>query len=816
MSGDVHGDTFTSLGEVPRGEKQSDGSSGVVMGQYVYSDDGTWRESGSHGEGGGPRLDRNEVLIHFGRFSENTSKGRAMAGVMSAVGHAPGAGTASTGESEKEGTKMGMKLFNSMLNSLFKSSMETGAGKLAAPRPDDLPSDWYMIHPYSAFRQFWDLLQILLLMYAAVLIPFRTGFLLPAMGGWFVFEGLMDIAFMMDLALNFVTGYEDPMKNLVMHPGMVRDNYLHSRYFWVDLVSCIPVDTILRAAAGHFGCSVYDTCPQSVWDENSGNSGAQITKMFRVIKVFRLAKLLKLPQAQRAMDKYMDDFIMFLPFFSVIKLTLATLYVAHIVACGFFFFSLNMFRSDFELDEIDSGFTYTWFMQEFGTTTPERRYQYKVDGTLAYATTRQYIASMHWAFQTMTTVGYGDIPVTSNSERIWAMFGMVVGCIVFSIFMSYVASAIERIKRADKVMNDRLDAVVDFIRANPLPLEHRRMLLRHSRLQSMAPANEAEFLMQLPFSLRSSIVQHLYSGRLEKVLLFDSCSKVLLTELATCIQPAYCVRGDNVYTRDEFANHIYIITEGCVALTAPNHLLRPSFLRTRGLADIQEGDVSLVPQEADASGGEEDAHDVTFMLVGENSYFGEGATLLLGQRAENALARLNTSLSMIPVGRFREVVDHAEEVYAKIRRDHLKNYDWVFRDMFTDSSGGRYTWSEKHHGYMRSGEASVASIPPSRAPGRVISLTNMLDAQVRSYADLRVPPEQNSGGHVIHSHVRLLKERIDALELDNAALREAVDRVDRGNKEVLDEVRQGFALMGEGFAMALAGRPLSEIGRAPS
>ena len=39
---------------------------------------------------------------------------------------------------------------------------------------------------------------------------------------------------------------------------------------------------------------------------------------------------------------------------------------------------------------------------------------------------------------------------------------------------------------------------------------------------------------------------------------------------------------------------------------------------------------------------------------------------------------------------------------------------------------------------------------------------------------------------------------------------------DRGNKEVLDEVRQGFALMGEGFAMALAGRPLSEIGRAPS
>lgn len=39
----------------------------------------------------------------------------------------------------------------------------------------------------------------------------------------------------------------------------------------------------------------------------------------------------------------------------------------------------------------------------------------------------QYVASVYWATETITTVGYGDITPISTAERIVAMFVMLLG-----------------------------------------------------------------------------------------------------------------------------------------------------------------------------------------------------------------------------------------------------------------------------------------------------------------------------------------------------------------------------------------------------
>lgn len=64
----------------------------------------------------------------------------------------------------------------------------------------------------------------------------------------------------------------------------------------------------------------------------------------------------------------------------------------------------------------------------------------------------QYIASYYWAFQTLTTVGYGDIHPVTSTERIIGITWMITGVGFYSFTIGNLSNILANIdKRALKL-----------------------------------------------------------------------------------------------------------------------------------------------------------------------------------------------------------------------------------------------------------------------------------------------------------------------------------------------------------------------------
>lgn len=44
----------------------------------------------------------------------------------------------------------------------------------------------------------------------------------------------------------------------------------------------------------------------------------------------------------------------------------------------------------------------------------------------------QYLVAFHWAFQTITTVGFGDVGSNNNTEYVFSSFWMIFGVAYYS------------------------------------------------------------------------------------------------------------------------------------------------------------------------------------------------------------------------------------------------------------------------------------------------------------------------------------------------------------------------------------------------
>ena len=128
----------------------------------------------------------------------------------------------------------------------------------------------------------------------------------------------------------------------------------------------------------------------------------------------------------------------------------------------------------------------------------------------------KYVAGIYWAFTTLTTVGYGDIIPSTDSERIFVTFSMMIGALLFAYIVGDIGSLLNTLDRQSALVEEKMDAVKEYLAWRDLP---RDLSIRTRRYYEhyytrRAVFDEEAILGSLNPQLHYEVVQSILSNTL--------------------------------------------------------------------------------------------------------------------------------------------------------------------------------------------------------------------------------------------------------------------------------------------------------------
>eukprot|EP00736_Rhodelphis_marinus_P009441 Rmarinus@m.25663 len=467
----------------------------------------------------------------------------------------------------------GAMLPQNLESSRRPSSIYSGRTERAARRR-------FLLTPYSTLRKIADLTLCVLLLYCAIMIPFQVAFdemISENETAWtiiFTCDLLVDFFFLLDVLLNFRTTYYR-QGEVIDDPKLIAKHYL-SGWFTLDFVTSLPVGLLVE---------IIDPADSSL-------AFLRFPKLLRFMKLAKLIRLLKMARVGVIIERHLSIPLGLLRF---LRFTFFILVLAHIVGCMFYLIGDS---------SLNDGSSSSW-IRDYGI-------EYSDMGT-------KYVASIYWAFTTLTTVGYGDIIPQTDSERVYALFAMVMGASIFGYIVGNLASLFTSSNKQIQQRKEQMKEVISFMKEKHLPKDLQERIWQYFDYVHKAQGDfdEHKILCRLSPTLRREVALYLFKDLIRRVPFFRTCDMDFVTAIVTRLMPLKFEDGDTICREGEIGKHIFIVKSGSVSL----------------MKNLRECGIP---------------HDITVTSLYSGSIFGEVEVLLDVKRYYSVLATTTVELFVIP------------------------------------------------------------------------------------------------------------------------------------------------------------------------
>ena len=137
---------------------------------------------------------------------------------------------------------------------------------------------------------------------------------------------------------------------------------------------------------------------------------------------------------------------------------------------------------------------------------------------LAKTEDSKYVMSFYWAINTVTTVGYGDIGGTNNSEMIFCIIVQLLGVSGFAFASSSLTSIIANIDETNAGYQHKLNVLNRLNESKDLPFKLYSELKKFISIDTHKDLYEVNnFIIGLPHRLKIETALYIYEEKFNKM-----------------------------------------------------------------------------------------------------------------------------------------------------------------------------------------------------------------------------------------------------------------------------------------------------------
>lgn len=320
----------------------------------------------------------------------------------------------------------------------------------------------------------------------------------------------------------FVSGFLE-QGLLVKDHVKLRDNYIHTLQFKLDLLSILPTDLAYISTGIHMA-------------------------------PLRFNRLLRFPRMFEFFDRT-ETRTNYPNIFRICILVLYIVIIIHWNACIYYAISKSLgFGSD------------SWVFPNISDV------QYS---SLSWS----YVYCLYWSTLTLTTIGEMPAPAR-DEEYLFTVFDFLVGVLIFATIVGNVGSMIANMNATRAEFQSRIDAIKHYMQFRKVSRElETRVIKWFDYLWTNKKAvDEQEVLKNLPDKLRAEIAINVHLETLKKVRIFQDCEAGLLVELVLKLRPQVFSPGDYICRKGDIGKEMYIIKEGKLAVVADDGVTQYALL----------------------------------------------------------------------------------------------------------------------------------------------------------------------------------------------------------------------------------------------